>query len=44
MTLRTQKYVENKIALRRALQTLFLNMLEENFLLFSHRRFVGWLT
>ena len=37
MTFRAQKDIQNKITLRRALQTLFLNVLEENFLLFGHQ-------
>jgi hypothetical protein len=33
---RSQKYVENQVALRRPLESLLLNMFKENFLLFCH--------
>ena len=33
---RSQKCVENQVALRRALKSLLLDMFEKNFLLFSH--------
>ena len=36
-----QKHVENKIALRRALETLLLDVLVKDFLLFGHRFSVG---
>ena len=36
VTFRAQKHIQNQIALRRALQTLLLYVLEENFLFFSH--------
>ncbi len=36
MAFGAQENVENKLTLRRALQTLLLNVLEENFLLFGH--------
>ena len=38
---RPQEDFENKIALRGTLQAFLLNMLQENFLLFSHRLWAG---
>src|SRR6266568_8862756 len=38
---RAQEDFENKIALRGTLQAFLLNMLQENFLLFSHRLCAG---